>query len=235
MADAIQPATRNLYQKKFAFLEYRDGAGHSYAEQIRLQSWPNNEDVPPQAQPSSREIIESGGYDLVHPKIIRLGAIPNFMQTYKPRSHIAEANPRAPVHERLYTPSRTVSRPPSRSAASRPEVDADSDFRAGALDSAIAKYSIGIGQRPTLLAYEKRCAAWAHVGKYKKALADAEHVLKHENSARAANRVKTIEAFLAGQRAAGPGTRNAHVTLCLALTPRELRQWRSQGPSLYNL
>ena len=36
MADAIQPATRNLYQKKFAFLEYRDGAGHSYAEQIRL-------------------------------------------------------------------------------------------------------------------------------------------------------------------------------------------------------
>ena len=46
MADAIQPATRNLYQKKFAFLEYRDGAGHSYAEQIRLQSWPNNEDVP---------------------------------------------------------------------------------------------------------------------------------------------------------------------------------------------
>ena len=104
MADAIQPATRNLYQKKFAFLEYRDGAGHSYAEQIRLQSWPNNEDVPPQAQPSAREIIESGGYDLVHPKIIRLGAIPNFMQTYKTRSHIAEANPRAPVHERLYTP-----------------------------------------------------------------------------------------------------------------------------------
>ena len=61
MADAIQPATRNLYQKKFAFLEYRDGAGHSYAEQIRLQSWPNNEDVPPQAQPSARETIESGG------------------------------------------------------------------------------------------------------------------------------------------------------------------------------
>ena len=109
MADAIQPATRNLYQKKFAFLEYRDGAGHSYAEQIRLQSWPNNEDVPPQAQPSAREIIESGGYDLVHPKIIRLGAIPNFMQTYKTRSHIAEANPRAPVHERLYTSSSAAS------------------------------------------------------------------------------------------------------------------------------
>ena len=156
MADAIQPATRNLYQKKFAFLEYRDGAGHSYAEQIRLQSWPNNEDVPPQAQPSSREIIESGGYDLVHPKIIRLGAIPNFMRTYKTRSHIAEANPRAPVHERLYTPSRTVSRPPSRSAASRPEVDADSDFRAGALDSAIAKYSIGIGRRPPPAAPPRR-------------------------------------------------------------------------------
>ena len=37
MADAIQPATRNLYQKKFAFLEYPEGAGHSNAEQIRLK------------------------------------------------------------------------------------------------------------------------------------------------------------------------------------------------------
>ena len=57
MADAIQPATRNLYQKKFAFLEYRDGAGHSYAEQIRLQSWPNNEDVPPSTSSSSATSI----------------------------------------------------------------------------------------------------------------------------------------------------------------------------------
>ena len=72
MADAIQPATRNLYQKKFAFLEYRDGAGHSYAEQIRLQSWPNrgacafsarpralaattSEDHPPRAIPHAFE------------------------------------------------------------------------------------------------------------------------------------------------------------------------------------
>ena len=115
MADAIQPATRNLYQKKFAYLEYRDGGGH------------------------------------------------------------------------------------------------------------------------TLLAYEKRCAAYAHVGKYKKALADAQHVLLHENSARAANRVKTLEGFLAAQAAGDKGSEGGAVTLCLTLTPRELRQWRAQGPSLYNL
>ena len=53
MGDAAQSNTRNLYQKKFAFLEYRDGAGRSYAEQIRLQSWMNADDIPPQAQPSA--------------------------------------------------------------------------------------------------------------------------------------------------------------------------------------
>ena len=53
MADACQPQQRNLYQTKFAHLEYRDGLGNSYNEQLRLQSWPIVDDVPPQAQPSA--------------------------------------------------------------------------------------------------------------------------------------------------------------------------------------
>ena len=69
MGDAAQSNTRNLYQKKFAFLEYRDGAGRSYAEQIRLQSWMNADDIPPQAQPSARAQVEGGGYDILHPNV----------------------------------------------------------------------------------------------------------------------------------------------------------------------
>ena len=53
MGDACQPQQRNLYQTKFAHLEYRDGLGNSYNEQLRLQSWPIVDDVPPQAQPSA--------------------------------------------------------------------------------------------------------------------------------------------------------------------------------------
>ena len=53
MGDACQPQQRNLYQTKFAHLEYRAGLGNSYNEQLRLQSWPIVDDVPPQAQPSA--------------------------------------------------------------------------------------------------------------------------------------------------------------------------------------
>ena len=53
MSDACQPQQRNLYQTKFAHLEYRDGLGNSYNEQLRQQSWPVVDDVPPQAQPSA--------------------------------------------------------------------------------------------------------------------------------------------------------------------------------------
>ena len=53
MADAVQAQQRNLYQTKFAHLEYRDGLGNSYNEQLRQQSWPVVDDVPPQAQPSA--------------------------------------------------------------------------------------------------------------------------------------------------------------------------------------
>ena len=63
MGDAAQSNTRNLYQKKFAFLEYRDGAGRSYAEQIRLQSWMNADDIR-RRRSRRRAQVEGGGYDI---------------------------------------------------------------------------------------------------------------------------------------------------------------------------
>ena len=78
-----------------------------------------------------------------------------------------EADPAAPVHSRLFVPSRTLARPPSRPASSRPELDGDDAFAAGRLDEAIEKYTLALTQKPTLVCYEKRCAAWAHVGRYK--------------------------------------------------------------------
>ena len=51
--------------------------------------------------------------------------------------------------------------------------------------------------------------------------------------AKAAHRVGAIEKFLKNQALCAPGFQNSHITLCLAVTPRELRQWRGKGPSLY--
>ena len=80
--------------------------------------------------------------------------------------------------------------------------------------------------------FVKRCAAFAHVGKYQAALADAKYILSLEDSAKAAHRVGAIEKFLKTRRSARPASRT-RTPLCLAVTPRELRQWRGKAPSLY--
>ena len=233
MGDAAQSNTRNLYQKKFAFLEYRDGAGRSYAEQIRLQSWMNADDIPPQAQPSARAQVEGGGYDILHPNVKSILPESCYAQTHGARRVALEADPRLPVHERLHTPSRTIRHTSARATTSRPELEGDEAFQAGMISAAIAKYSKAISESPALIVFVKRCAAFAHVGKYQAALADAKYILSREDSAKAAHRVGAIEKFLKNQALCAPGFQNSHITLCLAVTPRELRQWRGKGPSLY--
>ena len=133
MADAVQAQQRNLYQTKFAHLEYRDGLvrsqppppvngvclpdrrpaaslpaspprrkppsqpprlasqGNSYNEQLRQQSWPVVDDVPPQAQPSASAQILAGGYDSLHPNVVRTGGDPSFMQVRRPELRVALA------------------------------------------------------------------------------------------------------------------------------------------------
>ena len=80
-----------------------------------------------------------------------------------------------------------------RSPSSRPEVDGDEAFAAGQLEVAIGKYTLALTQKPTLVCYEKRCAAWAHVGNYSRALTDAEYIgARSPGDARAQLRIKNI-------------------------------------------
>ena len=65
--------------------------------------------------------------------------------------------------------------------------------RIGHFGEAVRLYSQGIGENPNIFAYEKRCSALAHMGKYKEALADAHAILTMEPSmAKARLRVKVI-------------------------------------------
>ena len=239
MSDSCQPQQRNLYQTKFAHLEYRDGKGTSYKEQLRQLSWPVPDDVPTHAQRSSMGAISAGKYDTLHPNAasIRDGEL-SFMQTHGGRgesSVMSESDPGQGVHARLFVPSKTVARPPSRYAASRPELDGDEAFTKGNLNAAIQCYTLALSQKPTLLCYEKRCAAWAHVGKYSEAMRDAEYVLARENSPSARLRVKNIQDFIDAKANCLPGYKAAHITLVCSLTPKELRQWRASGPSVYSI
>jgi len=238
MSDSVQPQQRNLYQTKFAHLEYRDGKGTSYKEQLRQLSWAVPDDVPAHAQRSAMGSIAAGKYDTLHPNAaaVKDGEL-SFMQTHGGRGEhaMSESDPQLPVHTRLFVPSKTVSRPPSRYAASRPELDGDEAFTKGNLNAAINCYTLALAQKPTLLCYEKRCAAWAHVGKSEAAMRDAEYVLARENSPSARLRVKNIQDFVDSKANCLPGYKAAHITLVCSLTPKELRQWRASGPSVYSI
>ena len=145
--NAVQAVTRNLYQTKFPTLEYRDGLGKSYNEQIRSLSWPVPDDVPAHAQPSATAAVMKGAYSSLQPApFLRPGSELNFMQTHGSRPGSA-ADSFSPVHTRLYVPSKTMSRPPSRTAAgSRPELDGDAAFAKGMLSVAISKYTLALAQ-----------------------------------------------------------------------------------------
>ena len=63
--------------------------------------------------------IAAGDYDSLHPNVVRTGGDPSFMQTHGGRLDRIESDPNAPVHTRLFVPSRTQARPVFRAASSR--------------------------------------------------------------------------------------------------------------------
>jgi hypothetical protein len=153
------------------------------------------------------------------------------------RVTFAQAPSETPVHERLFSPSKSLDRAPSRTPVTQAEQTGDAFFTQGAFGDAIRQYTLGIAQRPSLYAYEKRCAAYAHVGRYQHALADAEFIL-HNGPAggevpAARLRVKAINDFLKAKGVHSAGHEHATATLMTLLTPRDHRQWRSTTPSPY--
>ena len=71
------------------------------------------------------------------------------------------------------------------------------------------------------------------MGRYKEALADANHILATEPSSRAALRVKSIKDLLQAKTDWSKGHEGADVTLLCTITPREHRQWKVSVPSPY--
>jgi hypothetical protein len=93
-----------------------------------------------------------------------------------------------------------------------------------------------IRQSPTPVQYAKRCAAYAHLGDYRRAIADAEAILQFDpGSPSAMVRMKNLKALIAAKNTCAPGSESAHLTLLIALTPRDLRQHRADSPSTYTM
>jgi len=241
MADAVQPIQRNIYRNKTGELAgvYRDGSGVEYSQQLKKLSWPIASDLPTQAQNSARRAVAEGRYSSLHPmKIYQEREIdaPTFSETYGTFGIRSDGDPKSiSAHERLFVPSKSLKPNVLRTPTSQAEIAADQAFSNGRFQEAIRQYTLGIAQKPSLFAYEKRCAAYAHIGKYKEALADAEFILTHGPpggelpSARL--RVKAISDFLT-KGVTAPGHDHAMATLMCGLTPREHRQWRAT-PATY--
>lgn len=225
MADACQPMQRNLYQTKFAHLEYRSGEGIPYDEQLRHLSWSVSDDVPAHAQKSRAN----------QPKPAPSEGSVSILDTHAPISMSPQARTKDPVHLRLSTSSKSFVRPASHGGPSTAtEEEGDMAFAAGQINAAIQKYTAAIAMVPSAFVYEKRCAAYAHAGKYEAALKDAKWVLEQcAATPKARLRVKDLEDFLTARKNCTAGYETAHVTLLCNLTPSELKMWKSPKPSVY--
>jgi hypothetical protein len=86
-----------------------------------------------------------------------------------------------------------------------------------------------------LFAYEKRCAAYAELGRYREALSDAEFILQHTSTDRGAAlaRVKAIKDYMRRTNNFDNGYHQATTTLICLLRPREHRQLTQSRPSTY--
>jgi len=199
---------------------------------------PTSPAPPTQAQRSNTARIASGQYNSLYAgsNTAQNSLSTSFFQTHNARASArVEGDSCAAVVQRLYVPSKTLSRPASAPAESQVEQEGDRMFTSGDLNGAIRKYSAAIEQRVTLLSLQKRCAAWAHLGRSQDALKDAKLVAQADpTSAKARLAVKNIEQYLKDCANCVPGYKTAHVTLLCSLTPKELRQWRAPAPSLYN-
>ena len=85
-----------------------------------------------------------------------------------------------------------------------------------------------------MYAYEKRCAAFAELGRIREALTDAEFILKWTtDKGSALARVKAIKDYMRRMDNFEPGYHQATTTLICLLRPREHRQLTQSRPSTY--
>ena len=257
MSDAAHAATRNIMPKRAGTpgpMDYRSGSGMTYAEQLRRASWPTVCDVPKIGQKSASmqlpELREFKGFrdseHYLHPTKFTAIAHSDHLSYAKCNDELDvlwNGDPAVKnAHERLYLGSKVLQRAPRRSAQSLFEMAADVAFQCVEAEDAVPLYTKAIQQQSasnkvtndSLFAYEKRCAANAELGRYREALADAEHILKwttEKGSALA--RVKAIKDFMRRMENYDPGYHHATTTLICLLRPREHRQLTQSRPSTY--
>ncbi|KOO52851.1 hypothetical protein Ctob_011897 [Chrysochromulina tobinii] len=210
-------------------MDYRSGSGMTYAEQLRKASWNTEYDVPKIGQKSAAmqmpELRQHKGFKdgehYLHPTKFTALAHSDHLSYAKCNPELGilwNGNPDLKkVHERLYLGSRVLQRVPRRSASNLLEMAADVAFHTA------------------LFAYEKRCAAYAELGRYREALSDAEFILQHTTTDRGAAlaRVKAIKDYMRRTNNFDNGYHQATTTLICLLRPREHRQLTQSRPSTY--
>jgi hypothetical protein len=215
--------------------------GKTYDRQLKNLSWPVATDLPAHAQHSARKLMPQA-YNALHPmdfSMARETYETSFANQYGSFGMHVEPSPRKQsVHERLFTPTRNLTHPGLKAQLTSAEVQADDAFAAGLYGPAIQGYTLAIQHKASLFCYEKRCAALAHVGRYREALSDAKYILSNGPQAEGESgpnkqRVKAIESFLANKEVGAKGFQEAPATLMCLLTPKGLRQWRTFTPSTY--
>ncbi len=222
-------------------LYYIRAQGNTYEKQLKNLSWPVASDLPAHAQPSAQHLMPQA-YNVLHPMefaTARETYQSSFANQYGSFGMHVEPSPRKQsVHQRLFTPSRNLTHVGFKFPVTQAEQQADAAFAAGRYDLAVKGYTLAINHKASLFCYEKRCAALAHVGRYREALSDAKYVLSNGAQGEAESgpnkqRVKAIESFLANQNVGAKGFHEAPATLMCLLTPKGLRQWRTFTPSTY--
>lgn len=147
--------------------------------------------------------------------------------------HTPEGLPAQQVYDRLSTKTRSFERPSKHISCSVPEREGDQAFRDGAIADAVRHYTMALNDRPSKEIFEKRCAAFAHLGKYSAAITDAERVQTMDSTTKAKLRLQDLHSYAKALNTCKSGYATAHVTLLCNITPPELKMWRSPTPSVY--
>lgn len=241
-------------------MEYMTGAGMQYTDLQRSMSWTNPIDVPAIGQRSSQTHLPevrdvrglTSGKQLLHPMTYTKLRFSDHLAFSKTQSQLGAGllvNRGAKnVYDRLYLGSKSMSRLPTRAPQTKFEVAGDIAFKSGSAHDSVDLFSRAIERAPpgvpNLFAYEKRCAANAELGRYDRALADAQFILDNTSPGNsnpqtrsdygaALARVKIIKDFMRRMKNFESGYHNATTTLVCLLRPREHRQIVASHPATY--
>ncbi len=252
MSDPVTTVTRIMYPKIPGSSEYMDGNGMRYSEALRRLSWNVPTDVPAIGQTSATiqlPVLKEAyglkdGTHFLHPTQYQKLRHTDHLSFAKSQEELGVgtlADPKSPsVFDRLYVGSKSMVRHKRRVPKGRYELAADVAFVNCDSRDAVPLYSEQIARsgtvQPNLFAYEKRCAAYAELGRYREALEDAEFILANcvrDELGAARMRVKAIKDFMKKMDNFDPGYHHAVSTLVCLLRPREHRQVVQSSPSTY--